>query len=406
MQEPATILPCLPAEVDIIRVRRQGKDDTHKDFKVGRHHVEGALHWLNENDPAYTDIVIENACIQNLPEDGELPNLRTAEFFETEHVDDQGPALQQLDAGETDSNDDSTVSGIILPEPGVNVQVHVEAAINEVVFEPTEVETEGARRGVERPLIPWPTTNATPASEFTTPYFFTMTFPCLFTYRKGNFHINRPMTCPALHDWAEHLLWYQDGRFARHRVWKFFVDNMIMRKRALEQSRFFVDQQLGVPQITVADLQEHLARGDTSLTNKLLYFGANLRGTAQYWHQRWRELRALVELMVNEKRGLPSFFMTGSCTAFYFPPLRRLLEQYILQTTGVEVNLAEDSNASFKAVQENTHVVGSYFDLRTQSYHENVLKPVFGVSDYWYRYEFAKSRSQIHWHQLSWRDDR
>ena len=110
--------------------------------------------------------------------------------------------------------------------------------------------------------------------------------------------------------------------------------------------------------------------------------------------------------MVNEKRGLPSFFMTGSCAEFYFPPLRRLLEQYILQTTGEEVNLAEDSNARFKAVQENTYVVVSYFDLHTQSYHEKVLKPVFGVSDYWYRYEFAKSRGQIHWHQLSWRDDR
>ena len=51
-------------------------------------------------------------------------------------------------------------------------------------------------------------------------------------------------------------------------------------------------------------------------------------------------------------------------------------------------------------------MVVSYFDLRTQSYHENVLKPVFKVSDYWYRYEFAKFRGQIHWHQLSWRDDR
>ena len=59
------------------------------------------------------------------------------------------------------------------------------------------------------------------------------------------------------------------------------MHNMIRRKRALEQSRFFVDQQLGDPQITVADLQERLGRGDT-FTDKLLYFGANLHGTAQY----------------------------------------------------------------------------------------------------------------------------
>ena len=43
LQEPATILPLLPAEVDTIRVRRQGKDDSHKDFRVRRHQVEEAL---------------------------------------------------------------------------------------------------------------------------------------------------------------------------------------------------------------------------------------------------------------------------------------------------------------------------------------------------------------------------
>ena len=99
VQEPATILPRLPAEVDIIRVRRQGKDDTHKDFRVRRHRVEGALRWLKDNNPAYGDVIIDGARIENLPEDGELPNLRTVEFSETERVDDQGPAPQQLDTG-------------------------------------------------------------------------------------------------------------------------------------------------------------------------------------------------------------------------------------------------------------------------------------------------------------------
>ena len=255
VKEPATILPRLPAEVDIIRVRRQGKDDTHKDFRVRRHQVEEALRWLKDNNPAYSDIVIDSARIRNLPENDELPNLRTVEFSETEHMDDQGPAPQQLVAGETYASDDSTVSGVILAEPGVNVQAEVEAALNQVVSEPREVETDQAQQGAERPVIPWPTTDTSPASEFTTPYFFTMVFPCLFPYGKGDYHINRPISCPALHEWAEHLLWYQDGKFARHKVWKFVVHNMILRKRTLEQSRYFVDQQLGDPHITVADLQ-------------------------------------------------------------------------------------------------------------------------------------------------------
>lgn len=45
-------------------------------------------------------------------------------------MDDQGPSTQQLDAVKSDGNDDSTVSSIILAEPGVNVQAQVEAAIN------------------------------------------------------------------------------------------------------------------------------------------------------------------------------------------------------------------------------------------------------------------------------------
>ena len=43
MQEPATIPPRLPTEMDIIRVRGQGKDDTHKDFRVRRHRVEDTV---------------------------------------------------------------------------------------------------------------------------------------------------------------------------------------------------------------------------------------------------------------------------------------------------------------------------------------------------------------------------
>ena len=92
--------------------------------------------------------------------------MRTIEFSETEHVDDQGSSPQQLDAVKTNRNDDSAVSSIILPEPGVNVQAQVEAAINEVVTELQEVETEEAQ---PRPVTSWPSTDTTPASEFTTP---------------------------------------------------------------------------------------------------------------------------------------------------------------------------------------------------------------------------------------------
>ena len=66
---------------------------------------------MKDNNPAYGDVVIDGARIENLPEDGELPNLRTVEFSETDRVDAQGPAPQQFNDGETDCTDDSSVSG-------------------------------------------------------------------------------------------------------------------------------------------------------------------------------------------------------------------------------------------------------------------------------------------------------
>lgn len=75
VQEPATILPRLPAEVNIIPVRKQGKDDTHQDFRVRRQRIERPLHWLKDNNTTYMDIIIDDGRIQCLPEDGELPDL-------------------------------------------------------------------------------------------------------------------------------------------------------------------------------------------------------------------------------------------------------------------------------------------------------------------------------------------
>ena len=81
-----------------------------------------------------------------------MPCFRAVEFSETQRIDDQGPAPQQFDDGETDSTDDSTVSEIILPEPGVNVQAQVEAALQDVVTEPREGEAEAVQRNVQQPL--------------------------------------------------------------------------------------------------------------------------------------------------------------------------------------------------------------------------------------------------------------
>ena len=54
------------------------------------------------------------------------------------------------------------------------------------------------------------------------------------------------------------------------------------------------------------------------------------------------------------------------CLLFYDWKLCRVLFSPTKETIGtvhLAVNLGEDSNARFKAVQENSHVVVSYFNL-------------------------------------------
>ena len=253
--------------------------------------------------------------------------------------------------------------------------------------------------------IPWPTRDNVPLSEFTTKFFFTLAFPCLFPYGSGDFHINRPRTFMSMSDWAEHLIWYKDGRFAQHQYFKFIVHNIIMRKRTLEQSTFIMKQKLGENPMTLQEIKQRLQDGDTRIGQKILYFGANLRGTSQYWAQRQKELRSLIQYQINDGNGLPSFFTTGSCAEYHFKPLRRLLELYSVATSGQSVDLS-NRNTLFSVLQKNTHIVSHYFDLRTKSYFQKVMHPAFGVSAYWYRQEFAKSRGMIHWHGLCWRQDK
>jgi hypothetical protein len=65
-----------------------------------------------------------------------------------------------------------------------------------------------------------------------------------------------------------------------------------------------------------------------------------------------------------------------------------------------------DNSKLFDALQNNTHIVAHYFDIRTQNYFSDVMSPAFGVTTFWYRQEFAKSRGMVHWHDLFWRSDR
>ncbi|XP_053389337.1 uncharacterized protein LOC128552332 [Mercenaria mercenaria] len=274
INEPAQILPLLPEEIKIIRVRKCGSVDSFKEYNVRRAEIEYALHWLKSNNPAFSDITISQDRLTKLPQNGPI-QIQTIETTHDIQNSDKGPAKEQNGPGEVQGETNSCVG---LPDLNVDIKHQVEQVVKEVVG-PEHGKVTVGRKYV---CIPWPTQSDTPLSEFTTRYFFSMAFPCLFPYSKGDFHINRPRTITSMTEWAEHLMWYGDGRFAQHPYFKFIVHNIIMRKRTFKQSSYVVKQHLGEEPITFEELKDMLQRRDNSVAQKVMYFGACLRGTTQY----------------------------------------------------------------------------------------------------------------------------
>ena len=100
INEPAKIFPRLPQEIQIIKVKKQGKNETYREFRVRRIKVEQALKWLKINNPAYADIIISSNRLLHLPEDGELSDITTLQFqLDTPHNNDKGPSSEQIDIG-------------------------------------------------------------------------------------------------------------------------------------------------------------------------------------------------------------------------------------------------------------------------------------------------------------------
>ena len=76
-------LPRVPKDAKLLLVRKQGLNNTHKDFKVRRSVIADALIWLQANNPQYADITIRWDHSERPPEDG-VPDDLEEEIHEGE----------------------------------------------------------------------------------------------------------------------------------------------------------------------------------------------------------------------------------------------------------------------------------------------------------------------------------
>ena len=72
--------PRIPKEIEVLKVKKQGQNDTSKDFVVRRYKVQNALNFLKTNNPAFSDIIIDIDRINALPVEGELSDIETIDY--------------------------------------------------------------------------------------------------------------------------------------------------------------------------------------------------------------------------------------------------------------------------------------------------------------------------------------
>ena len=75
----ATSLPRNPKDLDVLIVRKNGSENTHRDFRVRRSVVLRALLWLKHLNKYYRNVMINKDELSQLPVDGDLSNLTFVE---------------------------------------------------------------------------------------------------------------------------------------------------------------------------------------------------------------------------------------------------------------------------------------------------------------------------------------
>jgi len=280
VQEFVTRLPHDPSSLNLLIVRRYSEDGSNfRDFHVRRRKVMRALQWLKVNNKLYREIDIDDEILQSLPEDGSITEKLP------QYTDDRTPGSEEGPNGEDDDENEENAFNSQTFVPSLLNRLSENIAINEILNR--------ANHNQENLKIDWPHNEISPVDEFNTPGYIARAFPTLYPWGIADLNEPREKEIKAA-EYFKHLLVYKDGRFARHRRWRYFALNSLMRWRALSEGRVFVKQNLEKGQLTVSELLD-LMKDDAHIVDKILRYGEGLRGTRQYWMRRRAELLDLVK---------------------------------------------------------------------------------------------------------------
>ena len=366
----ASLLPRLPRNLDVLIVRKGTSDRQYRDFRVRRHVVKEALHWLLNNNKYYqaNDIRINHEALAQLPNDGNLNELRSVIIEDS--ISSEADVFE-----ENCYDDDNNLSRSFIPNAAYSMteEESVRKSIDDRQQTSSNVST-----------MMWPTIGGTPINEFTTEGYFSLAFPTLFPTGAAEF-LGQRHNSVTVGYYFKHLMMYGDGHFARHARFRYFALNTEMRWRAIQTGRIYVRQNPGDAQLSLDELCDMIGRQGDSFSNRVLHYGTNLRGTKQYWYKQRSNLISMVDTL-----GLPTIFFTHSAADLQWPELAHL----ICPDPTSKVSRA-------KAVIENPAVADWFFTHRVQKFIDAYYIGVLGATDYWLRFEW-QHRGSPHVHGLAW----
>lgn len=217
---------------------------------------------------------------------------------------------------------------------------------------------------------------------------------------------------PTFAEWVAWVFSAGAGALARHPTAKFVLLNILRRSQAMQQGSYSIKTGTDSTSMTMDELREQVAAGNFEVLHKIQHHQANITGTPQYWKSMRGAASALVREKFFENDEVCVAFHTGSCAEFHARDLHRVLQRVLTaeaktdEQRRIAATLLDDASASkaalHKAVRDHQHVVTSWFHIRTRSWFDIVLREGLGVTDFWGRYEFAKSRGAIHFHAIIW----
>jgi hypothetical protein len=212
---------------------------------------------------------------------------------------------------------------------------------------------------------------------------FAKAFPWLFPGGRGDYHQFRN-TKLTVGDWAKNPVLHEDGRFAKDKMFGFYVLNYAMRKKNQTSGGYFVDGFFKEGPKNLEDREAKMRGGDTSWTDRTCCHSELVQGSAGCWRSKRAELCSWMQHHVEAGHGPPTFFMTFSCAEHKWEDIKRpVVDRF--ECAGLP--RPDPENISFvRLVNDCTLIVQEHVQKRIQLWLDTVGKNVFGIKHCWLRF--------------------